>query len=413
MNEWEDIWNTSKRGDGDAGARTGRFTVTELTRLIKNLIEENIPPVSVEGEVSNYVHHTSGHRYFTLKDENSQIRCVMFKWQSMGLDFIPEEGMKVLAVGNVTVYERGGQYQLTVLRLIPLGRGELLARLEELKKKLTLEGVFDNRRAIPSYPEIIGVVTSPTGAAVRDIISVLTRRAPHVQIVLRPSLVQGDGAAADIVQGIREINAHTDADVLIVGRGGGSIEDLWCFNEEIVARAIASSSIPVISAVGHETDFTLADFAADVRAPTPSAAAEIAVKDSGELREVIAGYRSLVLQYTLAKIYELIQKIETIKRGLRPERFIQFLMLKSQSVDELTLRIRGVYDTIISDREKVYECLKGKLVTLDPRAVLSRGFSIVCREYDNRVVTDRTMVSSGDNVSVEVARGHFRAQVID
>ena len=410
MDYRNDIIGTKPLDDGEPGGIT-RFTVTGFTRLVKGLIEENIPTAAVEGEVSNYVHHGSGHRYFTLKDENCQLKCVMFKWQAQGLDFAPEEGMKVLAVGNATVYERGGQYQLNVSRLMPLGRGELLARLEELKKKLAGEGVFDNERPISPYPSVIGVVTSPTGAAVRDIISVLKRRAPHVRIILRPALVQGEGAATDIVQGIREINEHTDADVLIVGRGGGSIEDLWCFNEEITARAIASSGIPVISAVGHETDFTLADFAADLRAPTPSAAAEIAVRDSGELREHIEGCRTALRRWMLVKVDELTQRVDTVKKGLSSDWFLQSLMLKSQAVDEITLRMKSAFTAVLSDREKALERLKGKLLAMDPKSVLFRGYSIVYREQDNRIVTESEMVAAGDCVKVELAKGRFRAQV--
>jgi exodeoxyribonuclease VII large subunit len=414
MNEQDTTGNgrflESIKDAGNKGKIT-RLTVSEFTRLIKELIEDTFPSVAVEGEISNYTHHSSGHRYFTLKDENSQLRCVMFKWQAQGLDFNPEEGMKVLAIGNATVYERSGQYQLNVLRLMPLGRGELLARLEELKSRLAEEGIFDNQRPIPPYPSTIGVVTSPTGAAVRDIISVLSRRAPHVTIILRPALVQGIEAAGDIAEGIREMNEHTDADVLIVGRGGGSIEDLWSFNEEVTARAIFSSAIPVISAVGHETDFTLADFAADLRAPTPSAAAELAVSDAGELREILAGYKKIMRQSVQSKVEELSQRVDMVKKGLSPDRFLQFLMLKSQVIDELGLRMKSACTAVITDREKMLERLTGKLNAMNPGSVLSRGYSIVYRESDRKVVTDRKMVDKGDYISVEVAKGKFRAQV--
>ncbi|MFC1692452.1 exodeoxyribonuclease VII large subunit [Candidatus Latescibacterota bacterium] len=415
MIEWyEDSGSDTDRDfDEKPDEITGRFTVTELTKVIKRLIEDHISIVTVEGEVSNYVHHTSGHRYFTLKDETSQLRCVMFKWQAQSLDFTPEEGVKVLAVGNVTVYEKGGQYQLSVVRLMPLGRGELLARLEELKKRLAEEGVFDNQRPIPPFPETIGVVTSPTGAALRDIVSVLSRRAPHVRIILRPALVQGDGAPADIVRGVEELNSYTEADLLIVGRGGGSIEDLWCFNHEIVARAVASSRIPVISAVGHETDFTLADFAADLRAPTPSAAAELAVRDAGELVEIIDGYKTALYQRMTAISDDLARRLENVRKGLSPGRFIQYIMLKSQAVDELTLRMKSAFTGVVTEREKVLELFNGKLIALNPREVLSRGYSLVYREKDRRVVTYRDMVARGDFVSVEPASGKFRAKVED
>ena len=390
-----------------------RLTVSELTRIIKRLVEENIPVVTIEGEISNYTHHSSGHRYFTLKDETSQIRCVMFKWQADRLDFVPEEGMKVEAVGNVTVYERGGQYQLSVLRLMPLGRGDLLARLEELKKRLAAEGLFENKRPIPLYPSAVGVVTSPTGAAVRDIMTVLKRRAPHVRIILRPVLVQGEGAAADIVRGIRDLNDYGAVDVVIVGRGGGSIEDLWCFNEEVVARAIAGSRIPVVSAVGHEIDFTLADFAADVRAPTPSAAAEIVVRDSSELKLEIRRCLVRLQQGMLTKVDDIAARIDRIRKGLSPARFLEGIALRGQEVDELAIRMKGALILILSRRETVLERLKGTLIAMNPRAVLDRGFSIVYRCIDNQIITDSSMVSGGDGITVEVARGKFGATVDD
>jgi len=395
----------------DRDTFSGDLTVTELTSILKKLIEGNIPVVSVVGELSNYVHHSSGHRYFTLKDEFSQLKCVMFKWQADQIDFKPEEGMMLKAVGNVTVYERSGQYQLNVIKLIPLGRGELLAQLEELKKKLAEEGVFDNKRPIPQYPSAIGVVTSPTGAAIRDIISVITRRAPYVQIILRPTRVQGVDAAADIVNGIGDLNQYTDVDVIIAGRGGGSIEDLWCFNEETVAQAIASSAIPVVSAVGHEIDYTLADFAADLRAPTPSAAAEVVVKDSEELKRVLSEYRSLLKKGILSLVDDLVQRVENVKKGLSPQRFIQFLLLKNQNVDELTMRINSASMLGISGKEKIAESLKSKLLALNPRSVLERGYSIVYRDKDSRIVSDYSMVERGDGISVELARGDLNAKV--
>ena len=395
----------------DRDTFSGDLTVTELTRLLKNLIEVSIPVVSIVGELSNYVHHSSGHRYFTLKDEQSQLKCVLFKWQADRIDFEPEEGMMLKAVGNVTVYERSGQYQLNVITIKPLGRGELLARLEELKKSLAGEGIFDNRRPLPPFPSIVGVVTSPTGAAVRDIISVLTRRAPHVRIILRPTQVQGMNAASDIVSGINDMNLHTDADVIIVGRGGGSIEDLWCFNEEIVARAIHDSNIPVVSAVGHETDYTLADFAADLRAPTPSAAAELVVKDSGELRQVLLGYRTFLHQKMVGLLNEVSARAEHIKKGLRSERILQTLAIKTQNVDELSMRMKNACIVIISEKEKSAGSIESKLIALNPKAVLKRGYSIVYRDIDSKVVADSSMVRKGDGISVELARGRLSAQV--
>ena len=394
-------------------SRSGDITVTELTRTIKQLIETNIPMVAVIGELSNYVHHSSGHRYFTLKDESSQLKCVMFKWQAKGLDFQPEEGMKLRVVGNITVYERGGQYQLNAVSVSPLGRGELLTRLEELKKKLDAEGVFAQARSLPSYPMTVGVATSPTGAAVRDIISVITRRAPYVRIILRPTQVQGVGAAADIADALSDLNSHTDADVLIVGRGGGSIEDLWCFNEEVVARAIAASQIPVVSAVGHETDVTLADFAADLRAPTPSAAAELVVRDVRELFQELEGYRGYLRQTLIGRVDELAARVEQARRGLGAERFMQGLQLREQTVDEFSMRIRNALLHSLADKEKAVERLAGQMQALNPRSVLERGFAIVTRDRDGQIVTGPSMVDTGVKVAMEFARGRIGATVDD
>jgi exodeoxyribonuclease VII large subunit len=396
--------------DGRQNPDSGHLTVSQVTRLVKNLIESGFPTIAVEGELSNSIRHSSGHRYFTLKDESSQLRCVMWKWQADQLDFLPEEGMKLLAVGNLTVYEAAGQYQLTVVRLRPLGLGELLARLEELKKRLAAEGLFERKRPIPKYPAVVGVVTSPTGAAVRDIISILTRRAPHVGIVVRPTLVQGDGAAADIVRAIGDLNDFTDADVLIVGRGGGSIEDLWSFNDESVARAIAGSRIPVVSAVGHETDVTLADFAADLRAPTPSAAAELVVRDTADVRQEIGTYRLRLRQAMESRITDLENRVESIRRAFGPERFLQNLMLRSQRVDELAMRLKNQCMLAVSGRETRFERVRSHLLAMNPMSVLSRGYAVVYRG-DDRIVTNSGMVEAGDGIRVRLASGGLRATV--
>jgi len=394
----------------DAGG-PARLTVSEFTRAFKNLIEDEFPFVAIEGEISNYVHHSSGHRYFSLKDASSQLKCVMFKWQANKLPFVPEAGAKVIAFGNPTVYEPRGEYQLNIQRMQPLGRGDLLARLEELKAMLESEGVFGNERPIPRFPNTIGVVTSPTGAAVRDIISVLSRRAPYAKIILRPALVQGEGAASDIAQAIRELNEYSDAELLIVGRGGGSIEDLWSFNEEQVAREIHASNIPIISAVGHETDFTLADFAADLRAPTPSAAAELAVRDSVELKETVRGLSDALGRGVLGTVDRLSQRVDLVVSGFSPGRFIQNLELKSQRIDEYSVRMRSALLETLSASEKKAEGLMGKLQAMNPRSVLDRGYSIVYREEDDRIVDDTALVSGDERIRVELANGTFKARV--
>ncbi len=265
------------------------YTITQLTKELKDLLESSFSKIWVEGEISNYLKHSSGHRYFTLKDQGAQIKCVLWRWQGNNLLFEPQDGMKVKAAGQITIYEKSGQYQLVVSSLQPSGIGELELAFQQLKKKLAGEGLFDpaHKVAIPQFPERIGVVTSPTGAAIRDILNITKRRAPHIEIILWPVAVQGEGASAQIAHAIRGFNKLKLVDVLIVGRGGGSLEDLWAFNEEAVARAIYESKLPVISAVGHEIDFSIADFVADLRAPTPSAAAEMAVPDAIQLSERI------------------------------------------------------------------------------------------------------------------------------
>lgn len=405
-----EIFSGGNMPERDTGS-SRRMTVSDFTRVVKRLIEDGIGTVVVEGEISNFIHHSSGHRYFTLKDDFSQLRCVMFKWQVHGLSCVPTDGMHVVAVGQAAVYERGGQYQLTVVRLTEQGKGTLFARLEELKRRLAEEGVFANERPIPSYPSVVGVATSPTGAAVRDIMTVIGRRAPHVRIILRPTLVQGADATADIVGAIQELNEYTDADVIIVGRGGGSIEDLWAFNEEAVARAIADSRIRVISAVGHETDVTLADFAADLRAPTPSAAAELAVKDAAETKEYIAALTGRMRRAVTVAVDSLTRRVDAVKRGLRSERMLGYFASRGQTVDEMSLRLKGAATDFLSDRHRRLERLSGKLAALDPHAVLERGYAIVYREDDGRIVKDGKMVSAGDGVRVKLSRGGFAADV--
>lgn len=277
------------------------FSVSQLTRYIKEVFDfdEVLNDVIVKGEVSNFKLHSSGHMYFTLKDNEAKIKCVMFKGYSSRLKFMPEDGMNIIAYGSVTVYERDGQYQLYCSKLEPDGYGSLYLAFEQLKEKLLKEGLFDEKykKKLPVFPRKIGVVTSSTGAVIRDIINVSSKRFCGISILLYPAKVQGDGAAESIVEGIRYFNTRDDIDVIIIGRGGGSIEELWAFNEEIVARAIFESRIPVISAVGHETDYTIADFVADVRASTPSHAAEIAVPRFDELKFKINSYQEALYRY--------------------------------------------------------------------------------------------------------------------
>ena len=410
--------------------------VSALTRLIKNLIEGAFESVWVEGEVSNVSQPASGHLYFTLKDEAAQIRAVMWRGDCRLLRFSLKDGMQIRVFGEVAVYEKGGVYQIVVRRMEEAGKGSLQAAFEALKKKLQAEGLFDpgRKKAIPLLPAHIGIVTSPTGAAIRDILKVLLRRFPNVHVVLAPVRVQGDGAAEDIAAAIDLFNCRGGVDVLIVGRGGGSLEDLWCFNEEAVARAIARSAIPVISAVGHEVDFTISDFVADLRAPTPSAAAEMVVgqKDafaemldqmSGRLvralrersltarNRLIAAGRSYVFREPRTMIRDFRQRLGVaglqMRHGLQ-ERFAA----GQQRTDESNLRLGGTmqkWQAVCRGELKAQEL---RLRALNPLAVLERGYSLT-KDRAGRIVRSADDVKEGDRVFTTLARGALESEVVN
>jgi exodeoxyribonuclease VII large subunit len=317
------------------------YTVSDLTARIRELLARNFTDVSVQGEISNCRPATSGHIYFTLKDERAQVRCVFFKQQQRGMKFRPEDGLKVTVRGSVSVYEARGEYQIYVEAVEPLGRGALQVAFEQLKKKLDAEGLFDRARkkALPLLPSRIGLITSPAGAAARDVVRILKRRFPNVHLSLFPVRVQGEGAAEEIVQALAHFNRTRSADVILMVRGGGSIEDLWAFNEEKVARAIASSVLPVISGVGHETDFTIADFVADVRASTPSAAAELVVQTRREFDKHVADLRESLESLLRYRLLELSRRVHELagRRGFR--RPLDLLRQRRQRADELTSRL--------------------------------------------------------------------------
>jgi len=393
------------------------LSVTELTKSIKLLLEDNFPKIWVEGEISNYLKHSSGHRYFTLKDEGAQIKCVIWRGMSRYLFFEPEDGMKVKASGQVTVYEKSGQYQFIVTNMQPAGIGSLELAFQQLKIKLEKEGLFDDshKQPIPSYPARIGVVTSPTGAAVRDIINVIHRRAPWMEIILRPTRVQGEGAALDIANAINEFNQFNesggDIDLLIVGRGGGSLEDLWPFNEEITARAIYDSQIPIISGVGHQIDFTIADFVADLRAPTPSAAAEIAAPDGYELKSaLIEDYRQLCraqLEYLQNANDNLLNLIS--RYGLRkPMEIINFRM---QRLDELDLSFKKTAMHMAERFNNKLDIIKARLEAASPQKIMERGFAYVVSPDTKQPIKSFTQVAVGDLVDVRLFKGGFKAGV--
>jgi exodeoxyribonuclease VII large subunit len=389
------------------------YTVTEITREIKSILEENFPNVWVEGEISNYVLHSSGHRYFSLKDENAQMRCTLWRFRGDQLQFEPADGMKVIAWGYITVYERNGQYQLDVVDLIPAGLGKLEIAFQRLKEKLFEEGLFDeeHKKPIPRFPETVGVVTSPTGAAIRDIIRIIHNRFPSVKIIVNPVRVQGEGAAEEIAQAITEFNEYKKIDVMIVGRGGGSLEDLWAFNEEIVARAIYDSKIPVISAVGHEIDFTISDFVADLRAPTPSAAAQIVVQEKEKLlEEMSATIRKL--NFCLVSLLEHSkQRLKASKESYGFRRPFDIITQRSQKVDELFSQLVNRVKNYFEIKSNAISLLKEKLVALSPSSVLKRGYSIARKLPELAVIKDAGILKREDKIEVKVFKGRIKSKV--
>lgn len=379
-------------------------TVSQINGYIKKIIDHNtiLNQIWIKGEISNFKHHYSGHMYITLKDENSVLKAVMFRNETKGLAFAPSDGMKVLARGRISVYETGGQYQLYIEEMIPDGVGELYIAYEQLKKRLEQEGLFDlaHKKTIPSFPERVGVVTATTGAAVRDIINVISRRYPYAEIIICPAQVQGHKASESISSAIEYFNKTNTADVLIVGRGGGSIEDLWAFNEEITARAIYNSNIPIISAVGHETDFTIADFVADMRAPTPSAAAEIAVPSQIELRSRISNYESGMYNAVLQGLRD--RRIRVQNAKLQDMNTV--IKDHSQELDHISRVMEQEYRFRLMDFKKLLSQLCGKLDALSPLSVMARGYAIPI-EHDGSVIKSVTKMESGKEFLLKLHDG--------
>lgn len=382
-------------------------TVTQLNKYLKDRFDEdeNLGAILVKGEISNFKNHYTGHLYFTLKDENSLIKCIMFKSYAERLAFKPKDGMKVMVFGSVSVFERDGVYQIYVKSMMEDGMGDLHEQFEQLKAKLEAEGLFDesHKKPIPLYPKVVGVLTSQTGAVIRDIINVSTRRNPNVYIRLLPVPVQGPGAAEKIAEKIKVMNEKKLADVLIIGRGGGSLEDIWPFNEEIVARAIYDSELPIISAVGHETDFTIADFVADLRAPTPSAAAELAVPDVYELKQKINNYQNryrlaLKKKNELMRLrYEKCMKSRVFTDPLRRIRDMDV------TVDSYIQRLENKMKIIHKDSQSSYIKLVSKLDTLSPLKTLTRGYSLT--EKDNKIVKSAKELEKDDKVKLKFSDG--------
>lgn len=436
------------------------FSVKDLTRHIKVTLEgdERLQNVWVRGEISNFTHHSSGHMYFTLKDAQSRVKSIMFNSHNQRLSFVPKEGMRVLARGSISIYERDGQYQFYINQMQPDGIGNLYLAFEQLKKKLEAEGLFaaSRKRPIPRFPRAIGVVTSPTGAAVRDIMTTLQRRLPSVPVQLYPVLVQGKQAAPSIVKAIETFNRTREVDVLIVGRGGGSLEELWAFNEEIVARSIYASEIPVISAVGHETDFTIADFVADLRAATPTAAAELAVPHHMELKQQLhfsvhrlrrGLYRMLqeqrerldrinrsqVLTNPLKQLQQPAERLDRLKEqlqfriqqrlsearrkqsrleqaisGYNPKRQAEYA--RRRTADSYKRMVQAMQVMYRMERSR-FESQLRQLDSLSPLKIMQRGYSLVYDEQEKRLIKSIRSVQPGDIVKVRLTDGQLDCHV--
>ncbi len=435
------------------------FSVSELSQGIKNLLERQYPDVWVTGEVSNFCAAGSGHLYFTLKDKSAQLRAVCFRNQARYLKFKPQDGISVVARGHLSVYEARGEYQLYVEYLEPAGLGALQLAFEQLKQKLAAEGLFDitRKKPLPVLPRAIGVVTSPTGAVIRDILRILRRRFRNMNVLIYPVKVQGEGAAEEIVEGIRHFNRQQNVDVMIVGRGGGSLEDLWAFNEEVVARAIADSGIPVISAVGHETDFTISDFVADLRAPTPSAAAELVVHRKQDfltelenrarrMTQIVrlqlsqARHRLTELRMhhafqTLAsRLAERAQRVDdavaSLERSMRSRLnvarqewlrtssgvvrydFRRLLRMKRSALDDRQRRFETEFRRLLTERRNRLAQVEAILKERSPLAILQRGYSIT-RDAAGKIIRDAEAVARGADVSIRLARGELAATIKD
>ena len=390
------------------------ISVTDLNKYIKNKIadDEYLSNILIKGEISNFKHHYTGHLYFTLKDENSLIKCIMFKSYAQKLNFEPKDGMKVYILGSVSVFERDGVYQIYAKVMEEDGLGDLYTKYQKLKEELEKKGLFaqSHKQKIPMMPKVIGVLTSQTGSVIRDIINVSTRRNPNVYIRLLPVPVQGEGAAEKIAEGIEYMNKNQLADVIILARGGGSLEDLWPFNEEIVAHSIYESKIPIISAVGHETDFSISDFVADLRAPTPSAAAELAVPDIYEVKQKINTYQNR-LKMALTKKLEIMKlrydKCMSSSVFREPTRRIQENYIK---IDSYVKQLENLINKIKEKNKNKYIELVSKLDTLSPLKTLTRGYSII--EKDGKIVKSITDLQTEDNISIRLKDGEKQAKII-
>ena len=398
--------NTSKPSE------TKVFSVKEINRLVRELLEQSFPSFWITGEISNFISASSGHWYFSLKDEEAQVRCTMFKNKNMAAEWIPKNGEKIEAKCLIGLYEARGEYQLNIEQIRHAGAGLLSEAFNQLKEKLLKEGLFDvsRKKSIPQFPKSIGVITSPSGAAIEDILITLKRRSPHIPIIIYPSLVQGKEAPLAIVRAIETANAREECDVLILARGGGSIEDLWAFNEEIVARAIVASKIPTITGVGHETDSTIADFVSDLRAPTPTGAAELVTSHTFELIKTIQAYKNQLNKLMAGLIREVVQKIDYLEKRLVSPR--QQMQRQKEQIYQYIQRINQSMKNVVIQYRLHIDKLKLNLDHLSPHAVLSRGYSIIT-DVDGQIVNNVTQLKLDDKIHIQLNHGQADANISD
>jgi exodeoxyribonuclease VII large subunit len=388
------------------------FSVKEINRLVRELLEQSFPSFWISGEISNFISASSGHWYFSLKDDEAQVRCTMFKNKNMAADWVPKNGEKIEAKCFIGLYEARGEYQLNIELIRHAGAGLLSEAFNQLKEKLLKEGLFEpsRKKPIPQFPKSIGVITSPTGAAIEDILITLKRRSPHIPVFIYPTLVQGKEAPSAIVKALEIANTRMECDVLILARGGGSIEDLWAFNEEIVARAIVASKIPTITGVGHETDTTIADFVSDLRAPTPTGAAEIVTGHTVELIKTIQIYKNQLNKMMANVIRELMQKIDYLeKRLISPK---QQLQRQKEQIHQYLLRINQSMKNAMMQYRLNIDKLKLNLDHLSPHAVLSRGYSIVTN-VEGQIVNNVVQLKLNDKIHIQLNHGQADANISD
>ena len=398
--------NSSKPNEGKV------FSVKEINRLVRELLEQSFPSFWISGEISNFISASSGHWYFSLKDDEAQVRCTMFKNKNMVADWVPKNGEKIEAKCFIGLYEARGEYQLNIEVIRHAGAGLLSEAFNQLKEKLLKEGLFEptRKKPIPQFPQSIGVITSPTGAAIEDILITLKRRSPHIPIFIYPSLVQGKEAPSAIVKAIETANTRMECDVLILARGGGSIEDLWAFNEEIVARAIIASKIPTITGVGHETDTTIADFVSDLRAPTPTGAAELVTSHTIELIKTMQAYKNQLNKMMASVIRELIQKVDYLEKRLISPR--QQIQRQKEQIHQYIQRInQSMKNAMIQYRLNI-DKLKLNLDHLSPHAVLSRGYSIITN-VDGQIVNNINQLKLDDKIHIQLNHGQADANISD